>query len=245
MAVTFVGAGAIAAGDGVTSLLASTHADTLTGDIIIAQVMLKTIDDNIDISPPDGSWTEFVTQDLNITNAAGAIHQYACFWKRSTADGAQDFTFTKDSTTGGFFIVLSSWRGCLASGSPIDATAPGVTETATNADNVSFPAFDPTLPCHVVYMAFYGDDNTTFSAAMSADTNPDCTLRYDLETGTGSDGTLACISGDSDGSNIAARTWASNSTTNVGNTGVVFGLVPAAASKIPLFMHHYKLMAAA
>jgi hypothetical protein len=65
---------------------------------------------------------------------------------------------------------------------------------------------------------------------MSGDTNPDCVRRFDLETGTGTDATIALTSGPTtDGSNIASRTWASAATTDSGNTGMVFGLKPAAA----------------
>jgi hypothetical protein len=101
---------------------------------------------------------------------------------------------------------------------------------AAASDNITFPAFDPQgVETHVVFMGFYGNDLTTMNAAMSADTNPDCTTRYDLETSSGNDCTLACTSGLSDGSNIASRTWASASTTDAGSTAVVFGLKPTPA----------------
>jgi hypothetical protein len=114
----------------------------------------------------------------------------------------------------------------------IDAAGVGVTATTTLTDDVSFPAYDPSGPVggaadvHVMFVAFYGNDLTGFSAAMSADTNPDCTTRVDLESSAGTDVTLALTSGNNDGGNIAARTWASNSTANAANTGVVFAVNP-------------------
>ena len=61
---------------------------------------------------------------------------------------------------------------------------------------------------------------------MSNDVNPDCTTRFDLETSTGNDATIMCTTGSNDGSNVAARTWATSSTTDAGSTGVVFALKP-------------------
>ena len=124
--------------------------------------------------------------------------------------------------------MISAWRGAKSTGSPLDASAAARTETAGAADNVSFPAYDPTsTSVHVIYMAYYGQDTCTFAAAMSADTNPDCTLRYDLENALGTDSYLSCISGESDCSAIASRNCASASAVDAGNTGVVFALVAA------------------
>ena len=94
---------------------------------------------------------------------------------------------------------------------------------------MTFPAFDPTsTDVEVIFVAFYCGNVTTFSAAMSSDTNPDCTTRWDLETSAGANCTIACTSGSNDGSNVASRTWASNADVDLENTGVVFALVVAA-----------------
>lgn len=227
MAVTFVGAGALAGNATLASQAISCHANTLIGDILICQLINKSVTANAFSPPAGGAWSAVIATEVNDCTTAADDHQYGLYWRRADANGAQSFTFTKAVDDNVLFAgVVSSWRGALASGSPLDATAAARTETAGAADAVSFPVYDPvSAVAHVIYMAYYGNDLTTFAAAMSADTNPDCTTRYDLETGTGNDASLACTSGDSDGSNIAARTWASGSTTDADNTGVVFALV--------------------
>lgn len=233
MSVTFVAAGSLA--DNATVATQAIVAPACNeGDILVAILINKSAVANV-ISAPDGTWAS-ITSGLNDCTAAADDHGYALFWKRATGSGGS-FTFTKatdDNVT--FGGVIHAWRGALTSGSPLDATAVGTTKTAGAADNVSFPAFDPTaVNAHIIYVAIYGNDATTFNAAMSADTNPDCTVRSDLESTTGTDYSIAVISGDTtDGSNIASRTWASASTTDAGSTGIVFGLVPA--TPVPVFM---------
>ena len=222
MAISFVAAGAIAVTITVTTQ-AITAPTLAANDIMIACLINRSGTANV-ISAPDGTWTEIIQG----TTAGGVgNHQYAVFWKLASAgDSGASFTFTKATDDNvSFGGMISAWRGCVAS--PIDATPAGVTEAGADTENVSFPAFDPTeTDVEVVFIAFYGDNGTTFAAAMSADTNPDCTIRWDLEDNTGQDFSIACTSGMNDGSNIAARTWASNSGTNANNAGVVFALVP-------------------
>jgi hypothetical protein len=229
MAVTFQAAGAALNTNISITTLGIVAPACAADDILIAAVMGKAATGNT-ISPPDGSWTEII-QDENDCTTAGDDHRFALFWKRAVGgDSGATFNFTKATDDNLLFTgVISAWRGAVTSGSPLDATAAAATKTAGAADNVSFPAFDPTeTDSHIIYVAFYGNDATTFAAAMSGDTNPDCTTRFDLETANGTDGTIACTSGDTtDGSSIAARTWASNSTVDAGNSGVVFALKPA------------------
>jgi hypothetical protein len=218
----FVNAGSLATNI-TNQTLAVVSGAYQTNDILIVQVINKAL--TLAISAPDSTWTEIYQADGDCTTAADD-HRAAIFWKRATTDGTgTTFNFTKPSGTVLFAGVCSVWRGCNPF-MPLDTTARGATVTAAASDNVSFPAFDPTgSECHIIFMAFYGNDLTTFGAAMSNDVNPDCTTRYDLETSSGNDCTLACTSGNNDGSNIASRTWASASTTDAGSTGVVFGLV--------------------
>ena len=233
MAISFVAAGAYAVNNTVTTQ-AITAPTLQAGDIMIACVLNRAA--SVTISAPDGTWNQIVQG----TNDPGSgNHVYAIFWKLAAAgDSGASFTFSKsvddNRTFGG---VIGAWRGCLAS--PLDATAAGITETTSAADNASFPAFNPTSTAvEVIFVAFYSDNDTAFSAAMSADTNPDCTTRWELESATGNQSTIACTSGSNDGSNVAARTWASNSTSDNISTGVVFALV--ASTIIPIAMRHYR-----
>jgi hypothetical protein len=226
VAVTFVGAGALAGNATLATQAISCHASVIPGDILICCLINKSVTANA-FSPPDGTWTAVIATEVNDCTTAADDHQYGIYWKRATAAGAQSFTFTKETDDNVLFAgIIGAWRGAKSVGSPLDATAAARTETAGAADNVTFPAYDPTsTDVHVIFVAFYGNDTTTFAAAMSADTNPDCTIRWDEETATGTDATIACCSGDNNGAAIASRTWASASGTDAGNTGVVFALV--------------------
>lgn len=224
MAVTFVAAGSLATNT-TTATLTITAPACQADDILVAAVLNKAI--SSDIQPPDGTWTP-ITDNLSC-NATGTAddHTLRLFWKRATGSGGT-FDFTKDIDDNLLFCgVISAWRGALLSGSPLDATAAANSINTTVADNVTFPAFDPTgTDSHIIFTASYGNDNTTFAAAMSSDVDPDCTTRFDLETGSGTDATIACTSGDSSGANITSRTWASGSTEDSASIGVIFGLVP-------------------
>jgi len=225
MAVTFHVAGAAVANFTTTTLTLQTFSSVSINDILIAVLINKSTTANA-ISAPDGTWTQ-LAQGTNTGGTGG--HQYAVFWKRTLIGGLESFDFTKATDDNSLFYgIIGAFSGAAkAPLSPIDVTAVGVTETTASSDNVSFPAFDPTrTDVHVVFAALYGNDLTTFAAAMSSDTNPDCTKRFDVETSTGTDASLALTSGDNDGANIAARTWASASTADAANTGVVFALVP-------------------
>jgi hypothetical protein len=227
VAISYITVGSLATNITTTTL-------TITGpacnvdDILIAVVINKSAGN--DFGQDDFSWTEIILAVNNCTTAADD-HTVGVYWKRATASGGS-WTWTKAVDDNLLFAgCISVWRGVLASGNPLDATARGVTFTVGAADDVSFPAFDPTgTDRHILFIAAYGNDATTFADAMSSDSNPDCTTRFDLETAEGNDCTLAITSGDNDGSNIAARTWASNAATDAGNTGVVFALIPAAVA---------------
>jgi hypothetical protein len=227
MAVTFVGASSLV-NSGTTPQIDITSFTTPVGEYILIAVIINKDLISI-ITPPDGTWTE-VIQGINDCTTAADDHVYAIYWKRVTADDGGDvYSFFKDIDDNKCFAgCILTFTGAISSGDILDAAGVGVTETAAAADNVSFPAFDPVeINSHIVFVAFYGNDQTSYSAAMSSDTNPDCTIRVDFETGTGTDASIAVTSGDTtDGSNIAARTWASNSTTNAGNTGVVLAIKP-------------------
>lgn len=228
MAVTFTDKGALAT---ITSgaNLTVTSPTVASGDyILIACLLDKAL--GTTWTPPDGTWTEIISGDADCTTGSSDF-SYAIFWKRVTADtGATGYLFQRNLSGAQLGAgIISTWAGAVSSGDPLDASSVGVTVTAANADNVSFPAFDPTeTNSHIIFVAYYGNDLTTFAAAMSGDTNPDCTTRFDVETSNGTDCSIALTSGDTtDGSNIAARTWASASTADAGSAGIVFGLKPA------------------
>lgn len=222
--ITFVAAGAIAVNNTVTTQAVVAPA-CQADDILIAALINKSGTANT-ISAPDGTWTKII-EGRNVCTGSIDRHGFAVFWKRATASNGT-YTFSKatdDNLTFGGAIV--AYRGCMLNSSPLDASGSAFATTAGSADNVTFPAFDPTATNNeTVFVAFYGNDLTTFGTAMSSDTNPDCTKRLDVESSTGNDCSIAICSGSNNGGSIAARTWASSATTDAGSSGVVFALVP-------------------
>lgn len=221
MAVSYVGNGTLAVTTTEVSIEITAPA-CVAGDLMICFICSRSATTNTILAPT--GWTQIAQAFLNHTTSS-FNNQYACFWKFAQSSGeAHTFTKATDDNVS-FGGIIGVWRGVKPV--PLDTTAPDVRDTSLSAqDNVSFGAFDPTSTnVHVVFVAFYSDNSTTFSAAMSGDTNPDCTTRFDEENASGADFTIAVTSGDNDGSSIAARTWASNSVTDAGNSAVVFALV--------------------
>lgn len=218
MAVTFVAAGTLIAEEDASIDVVAPACSA--NDLLIAVLSTK---DNVLISAPDGTWTQIIQAFYD------GDSRVAVFWKLATGSGGT-FTFTKASGTQVFYGLIVAYTGQHLT-VPLDATAASAKEAGASDEVVSFNAFDPTgTNSHIVYIANYFDDQTTFDAAMSSDTNPDCTVRTDQETSVGADGTIAITSGDTtDGSPIAARTWASNSVSNNRSVGIVFGIAVAAA----------------
>lgn len=224
MAVRFVAAGSFA-GNATVATQAIVSPACSVGDILICAIINKAAVANV-VTPPDGTWTAVIATEVNDCTTAADDHQYSLFWKRATASGAS-FTFTKATDDNVLFGgVIVAYSGALLTGSPLDATAAVRTETVGGNDLVSFPAYDPVATdVRVIFVAYYGNDLTTFAAAMSNDVNPDCTIDVDVESSTGTDCSIAITSGLNNGANVAARTWSSGATTTAGNTGVVFALV--------------------
>lgn len=230
MAYTFVGAGTPAESATVASIgvVAPTVA---VGDFLLAVIINKALA-NV-ISAPAG-WTSISQDQVDCTTGTEDF-RYALFYRvAQSGDSGATFTFTKVTDDNVLFYgIIGAWRGADTT-TPLDVTAVGVTKTTTANANVSFPAFDPTsTDAHVIYVACYSQDLTAFAAAMSNDVNPDCTTRWDVETPTTNDFSIACTSGDSNGAAIASRTWASGASATAGNVGIVFALQAPAAVAVP------------
>lgn len=222
MAVDFRAAGSIAVNT-TTTTLSVTAPSCQVGDILLCALINKSVTANT-FSPPDGTWTEVIAQEVNDCTTAADDHQYGLYWKRATASGGS-FSFTKATDDNLLFAgVIAAYSGAKLNGSPIDATAPARTETAGASDNVSFPAFDPTSEnVGYIRVAYYGNDATTFAGS-----------DVKVETSSGNDCSIAFFSGQNNGESVAANTQASASSTDAGNTGVVFALVSEDSPNIKL-----------
>lgn len=219
--VTFVLAGALAAQANVSTLYVVAPA-CAANDILIAVLLVK---DNRVVTAPSG-WTKFV--EANNTTA----QRITIAWKRAVAgDSGATFAFSTPGTANNLFAgVISAWRGCITTATPIDATSPSVSANASS-DTVSYATFDPTqTTAYVVAIGVYNNDLTTAGAI--AGTNPTFVNRWDLETSIGTDGSIFGYSGDSNGSATGTRTHSTTSTADDINIGVLFGLVAAAEPSI-------------
>ncbi|MDZ4343570.1 MAG: hypothetical protein U1E51_14190 [Candidatus Binatia bacterium] len=218
MAVTFQAVGAMTGGAGVTSLTVTAPASA-ADDILVAQIASPA---GHTVSPPDGTWTEFVSS-LN-----GALRSYL-FWKRATGSGG-NFVFPASGATN-LYGVISAWRGAITSATPIDATAPSVSNNASS-DIVTYAAFNPTeTDAFVVACGFYNDNLTT--AGVISGTNPTFALRWNLESAVAFDFSMFGYSGSSDGADTGARSHSTTSVVDVINVGVLFGLVAVGGGAPP------------
>ena len=227
MAVTFVAAGALAA-NATTTTLNIVAPSLSVDDIMVVAILNK---DNQAITSPTG-WTNFV--EVNNTTA----QRLTLAWKRAVdGDSGATFAFTKPSDNNTLFCgVISAWRGAVTTGSPIDATTP-TTSANASGDTVTYADFDPAETTgHCVAIGVYNDDNTT--AGSISGTNPTLTNRWDLETLTGTDGSIFGYSGDSDGAATGGRTHSTTSSADAINIGCLFGLIaaPPASGRIQAHM---------
>lgn len=219
MVVAFQAVGALAA-NATTAALACTGPACAVDDILIYAGMGK---NNQVVGVPDGSWTKFV----EINNTANQRATLA--WKRAVAGdtGGISYAFTKPVDDNLLNIgVISAWRGCITTATPIDATAPTTDVAAVAADVVDYATFNPTeTDAFVVAIGVYNDDATTAGAISGTD--PTFANRWDLESATGTDGSCFGYSGSSSGAATGARSHTTTSTTDAINIGILFGLVAA------------------
>lgn len=215
MAVAFQLAGALAA-NATTAALAVTGPVCAVDDILIYAGMGK---NNQVVSAPDGSWTSFI----GVNNTAN--QRATVMWKRAVAAdiGGISYAFTKPVDDNLLNIgVISAWRGCCLTGSPIDTATPTTSANAL-ADAVTYATFDPAeTVAFVVAIGFYNEDLTTAGAI--GGTDPTFANNWDLESATGTDGSCFGYSGPSSGAATGARSHTTTSTADAINIGVLFGL---------------------
>jgi hypothetical protein len=147
-------------------------------------------------------------RNIRITNSADAL-------AKTIYDGTGTFTHAAHLSN------VSTLRDCNRQNSAYKVNA-------TAADNVTYGVCKPLAPnAEIVYVAIYGNDLTTFAAAMTANTNPVCVKFLDVESDLGTDVSIAITSGPTtDGTEVATRTWASASTTDAGSSAIIFQLIP-------------------
>lgn len=182
----------------------------VAGDLLIALVFNK---GSTSFTAP-GDW-------FLLSQVATGVWVASVYYRLAVAgDSFTPVTFSKTANDGILFgVQISAWiTGLLAPYSGSSGSVPPV-------ELVPFPAISPSGAAHLAFFALYGDDQTAFAAAMSADTNPDCTTRFETETSLGTGFSIACTSGENDGSAVASRTWASNSVVDADCIGIIIVMV--------------------
>lgn len=233
MAVAFRIAGALAS-DATTTTLAIVAPTTgvVADDIFIAIILSK---DNQVVSPPDGTWTKFV--EANNT----ANQRITIAWKRVVAGNAgATFNFTKPVDNNVLFCgVIACYSGCLTTATPIDASTP-TTSANASGDTVTYATFDPTeTTAFVVASGVYNNDLTT--AGSISGTDPSFSNNIDLETATGTDGSIFAYSGSSTGAATGARSHSTTSTVDDVSIGCLFGLVSEPPATDVFFQNNYNI----
>ena len=222
MAVAFQALGPTAS-NATTASLVMTSPSCLADDILIATILGK---DNLSWTAPNASWTKFV--EVNNTTA----QRLTIAWKRAaTGDSAIPYTFVKSSDNNVLaFGCITAWRGCNASATPIDATSPTTSVTASAVDAVDYVSFNPAeTDAFVVAAGVYNNDLTTAGAI--GGTNPTFANNADVETGAGTDGSIFIYSGASDGAATGGRSHTTTSGTDAINIGALFGLVKSGGAE--------------
>lgn len=217
MAVNFRIAGALAATATQTTLnIVAPTTGVIANDIFIVSILGK---DNQVITVPDATWTKFV--EVNNTTA----QRTTLAWKRVIAgDAGATFAFTKPTDNNVLFCgMIACYSGALISATPIDASTPTTSANALS-DTVTYATFDPAeTTAFVVAVGTYNENLTT--AGSISGTDPTFANNWDLETATGTDGSIFGKSGSSSGAATGARSHSTTSTDDGISTGVLFGLI--------------------
>jgi hypothetical protein len=216
MAVTYQARGAILAYSFGLDPLTITAPVTAENDILIAAVFGRI---NHTFDPPAG-WTLFSSVVDNGIVEIG-LH---LFWKRAVAgDSEADFEFNDVEGVSANWGLIFSYRGCVTTGSPLDATTPSK-KVNGSSDLVTYADFDPTeTEAFVAAVGVYGLDNTT-AGAMSGE-NPTLANNFDMEHASGI--SLFGYSAASTGAPTGVRSHTTTSGSDDKSVSCVFGLKAA------------------
>ena len=183
--------------------------------IMIVSIMSK---NNVESITVPAGWAKVV----EVNWGASDEHRTTIAWKRS--DGTEvNVDFSKTTNDGNLMVAgAAGFSGCVTSGSPISGTA--TTSDNASSDTVTYATFTPGgAGDTIVANGFYADDQTTLTVITGID--PTFASNYDVETGSGTDGSVFMQSGPSiSGFPTGAKTHITTSTNDAVNLGVLFGL---------------------
>lgn len=201
MAVTFVAAGTEAGGTGAVS--PGLPAGWAEDDIFLLHIEGEGEDANADGQGDFGGTLIGTVASAETGDSFATRHTF--YWKRATASESAP---TTDDAGNHTFAVITGWRGCITSGSPINASQSSFEGGGAGGRDTSIEATGVTSGvdnCMIVISVTNGDDVT-----VSGWTNANLvsiTEAVDVSTTAGTDGSIHVAYG------ILASAGASGTTT--------------------------------
>lgn len=217
MAITYVGAGAVAATN-VSNTLDVTMPTVIADDLLLVAALGSGSTNLFSLA---GGFTTGVSA---VHSTFGAVH---LFWKKaSLADSEAAYTLTKAASVSEMHAIAFAFRG-PNTGTPFDASGFVSRLSSLVNDNVFANSVGAiSTPMTFCYLAFYYDDATTFTTPPASPGS--LTVNFDRESATGTGATFAlCTLDRGAGAGFSPSTWASNSTTDAHWASICFFLDPS------------------
>lgn len=184
MAISFVNKSTLTTGAARTTSTVTAPASIADGDILLFYLLCDT---NGTVTLPTG-FTNFTGSPYNNAGYLGAGLWIFAAWKRAASEsGNYSATHTSRSTAG----MMAAYRGCIASGTPTDATP------TTNQGTSTTPTWTGvTTATDGTLLVAYGNGDTTAGTSSSTMTErndfnaaPDSGMLYDIvQTSAGATG---------------------------------------------------------
>lgn len=157
-----------ASGTGLTSLSIAMPTGTVQNDILIAVITNGT---GITITAPTG-WTS-----VGATNSTATIRQ-TVFWKRAASGEAGPYSFTQGTTTTAMTGGISSFSGCVTTGTPYVAGTAGTGASTTLSAVGVVPSVANSMIVYIgsqgaaaTYSALAGTDPATWTYHVNYNAN--------------------------------------------------------------------------
>lgn len=219
MAVSYVGAGTFTAGTGAST--PPIPAGAVAGDIMV--LLCETSNAVIvnDAALQSAGWTPFSSSPQG-TGSGTTATRLTSYWKRHTGTESNPALGDSGDHTGGIVMVF---RGCKASGSPIDADAGSVAASASTS--VSCPTITTTGADRMVVAAVAWSTDSA-SAQTSSWTNANLTgltERQDSGSTAGNGGGISVATGVMATAGAVGATTATLATSSVQGR-IQFALIP-------------------
>ncbi|MGC2062402.1 MAG: CxxxxCH/CxxCH domain-containing protein [Thermodesulfovibrionales bacterium] len=163
-AAVTAGNSSTATGTGATSLSIAMPAGTAANDIMIANIINAT---GVTVTPPTG-WTS-----VGAGNGSATIRQ-SVFWKRAVSGETGPYSFTQGTTTTAMSGGITSFSGCLTTGTPY------VLGTASTGNSATLSAAGVTPSAANSMLVYAGVIGTASTFSGVSGTNPAISTPYNV-----------------------------------------------------------------